>query len=145
MSPETARRISGSWARLRGREDRLAGLFYERLFTLDDRLRDLFVVTDMEAMREKLVATLDLLVGHLTDPVGMRAALEAAAKRHALYGLGRRDYVLGGEALLWALGRELGDGFDDATRAAWAEAYVLVADLMLRAGRTGVTTSAPPR
>ena len=132
MSPEVAGRVAASWSELRGREDRLAEAFYEHLFELDPGLRDLFVVTDMEGMREKLVATLDMIVDHLAAPDRLAVSLEAAGRRHALYGIGRRDYRAGGEALLGALGQELGGAFTEEVRAAWAEAYVLVADLMLR-------------
>jgi hemoglobin-like flavoprotein len=108
LNSETAGRVKESWVALRGREGRLAGAFYDRLFELDGDLRDLFVVTYLEAMREKLVMTLDLIVDQLTDTGRLSTRLEAAARSHALYGIGRREYRMGGEALLWGgLGRGL--------------------------------------
>lgn len=134
MSPESAQIVRASWSRLQGHEERVAVGFYTRLFTLEPELRHLFVLTDMESQRDKLVATLELILRHLDDPVLLRGQVRASAQRHTTYGVGLHEYRLGGEALLWSLGRELGQDFTPEVQGAWAEAYTLLADLMLREG-----------
>lgn len=134
MSPEHAQIVRASWSRLQGHEDRVAMGFYARLFTLEPELRHLFVLTDMESQREKLLATLDLILRHLEAPVLLAGQVRASAQRHATYGVGVHEYRLGGEALLWSIGRELGAEFTPEVQGAWAEAYTLLADLMLKEG-----------
>lgn len=134
MTARGARLVRESWGRLQGREEGVAAGFYARLFTLEPQLRHLFVLTDMESLREKLVATLDLILGHLDEPGRLADQVADSARRHAAFGLGSREYRLGGEALLWSLSRELGDAFTPDVQAAWAEAYTLLADVMLKEG-----------
>lgn len=134
MNTERAAVVRDSWARLEGREERVAALFYARLFTLEPELRHLFVLTDMESLREKLTDTIALILDYLERPEALAEQVRVSARRHATYGLGVREYRLGGEALLWAIQRESGDAFTPDVQAAWAEAYTLLADLMLREG-----------
>lgn len=134
MSTGSIRLVRESWARLRGREGRVAAGFYARLFTLEPELRHLFVLSDMDGLRTKLVATLELILGHLDHPTLLAGQVSASARRHAAFGVGVREYHVGGEALLWSLARELGEDFTPAVQAAWAEAYTLLADVMLREG-----------
>jgi hemoglobin-like flavoprotein len=134
VTPEGSLVVRESWNRLRGREERVAAGFYARLFSLEPELRHLFVLTDMEGLREKLTATLGLILDHLDDPALLAGQVRASAKRHAAFGLGVREYRLGGEALLWSLSRELGEAYTPEVQAAWAEAYTLLADLMLKEG-----------
>lgn len=132
MRPDVAARVQTSWASLRGREERVVERFYARLFELDPGLRRLFVVTDMEMQRRKFADTLGLMVRWLDDPTGLAREARRSGARHADYGVRRADYRSGGEALLWALERELGDAFTDEVRAAWAEAYTVLAHEMSR-------------
>jgi hemoglobin-like flavoprotein len=136
LNPERVELVRSSWARLAGREEGVAEAFYARLFALQPDLEILFVVTDLEALSAKLVATLDLVVRVLHDPVRWSGELHASARRHALYGVGARAYRIGGEALLWALARELGAAFTPDVQAAWAEAYTATVARMRRVGRT---------
>lgn len=134
MTPHAVGLVQESWARLAGREARLAAVFYARLFALGPELRRLFIDTDARALRGKLTAMLDLFVRTLDRPDDFATELAASARRHELYGVGPQAYRIGGEALLWALARELGPAFTGEVQGAWAEAYTLLADRMAREG-----------
>lgn len=56
-------------------------------------------------------------------------------QRHAGYGVVNAHYDIVGEALIWTLGRGLGDGFTDDVKNAWLTAYTLLAGTMK--GRCG--------
>ena len=53
--------------------------------------------------------------------------------RHAAYGVRDTDYGSVGAALLWMFEQQLGPAFDQDTRSAWADAYILIAGVMRRA------------
>ena len=55
MSPETKELLKTTWAKVIPINDVAAGLFYERLFTLDPSLQRLFKNADMKEQRQKLV------------------------------------------------------------------------------------------
>jgi hemoglobin-like flavoprotein len=40
-----------------------------------------------------------------------------------------------GEALLWTLGKSLGEGFTPEVRAAWTAAYTLLSGVMIEAAK----------
>ena len=60
-------------------------------------------------------------------------AVQALGRRHAGYGVTPADYDTVGSALLWTFEQGLGPDFDAATRAAWAEAYGILASVMIEA------------
>jgi hemoglobin-like flavoprotein len=55
-------------------------------------------------------------------------------RRHAGYGVNKRDYETVGEALLWTLEQGLGPGFTPEIKEAWTTLYRLVADTMCIGG-----------
>lgn len=126
-------RVRRSWAAVWPRRDRLARLFYGRLFDRAPDARALFR-QDAEAQADKLTRSLDFVVAHLGDPERLAAELRPLALRHVHYGAQPAHYGVLGEALLWALRETLGsEDFDEATRDAWAEAYAALCALMLAA------------
>lgn len=134
MDARKTRLIQESWDRLEGSPGELAGFFYERLFQLDPRVRDLFAIAVMEDQQEKFRNMLGELVRLVADPDGFEFLLRESGKRHRGYGVVARDYATAGEALLWALDRALPEGLDEETRDAWAEAYTRMAFLMQQSG-----------
>ena len=116
--------------------DNAAKLFYTRLFELDPRLEALFKGSMVEQGR-KLMQMLGLAVVSLHRPEQLLPALRALGARHVAYGVREADYDTVGRALLWTLGRELGDAFTPDVEAAWAEVYATLAAEM----RVGAVTS----
>jgi hemoglobin-like flavoprotein len=60
-------------------------------------------------------------------------AVEALGRRHAGYRVQDSHYHTVASALVWTLGKGLGDAFTPAVKAAWIEAYTLLATVMQRA------------
>ena len=62
-------------------------------------------------------------------------ALGALGQRHVGYGVHPMHYDTVGAALLWTLEQGLGPKFTPETRAAWAEAYEVLASVMKEASK----------
>ena len=130
MDPATIDRLRESWARVEPHGPALASSFYERLFQLAPRLRDLFVATEMGTQNEKFVLMMSEMVRYAQDPDALVPLLEASGRRHQGYGVVARDYLSVGEAFLWALDHALPGGLTPEERAAWAQAYTFMASVM---------------
>jgi hemoglobin-like flavoprotein len=132
MSPESKRRVRESWEKVDPIGEIAAALFYGRLFELDPSLRHLFR-GDMAEQGRKLMQTLGMVVRGLDRLDDLLPALEVLGRRHGAYGVRAEHYDTVEQALLWTLERGLGDAFTPAARAAWAEAYDMLAEVMKRA------------
>lgn len=124
--------LDASWKRLAPHATAFAEAFYRRLFELDPRLEDLFVLTEMESQGGKLVAMLEQLVESAHDPERFAELLGDSGRRHAGYGVVPGHYRTVGEAMLWALDRTPAGPLSPDERAVWAESYTRMAALMQR-------------
>ncbi len=133
MTPRQVESIRASWTQVEPIQDLAATLFYDRLFELDPTLRRLFRRTDMAAQKKVLMQTLTVVVRSLDRLETLVPAIQALGRRHAGYGVRASHYDTVGAALLWTLGQGLGDGFTAELRDAWAEAYGVLATVMIDA------------
>ena len=134
MSPAQIIEVQGSFAALSDDPDRVAALFYSRLFELDPDLRPLFT-GDMESQGAKLMKMIGVAVGALGRIEAIVPAVKSLGERHHAYGVEDKDYATVGSALLWTLERGLGSRFTPATRAAWSAVYALLSSTMQSAAR----------
>jgi hemoglobin-like flavoprotein len=132
MTPESKRLVQESWTLVEPIAETAAALFYGRLFELDPSLRPMFR-GDMREQEKKLMQTLTVVVRGLDRLDQLVPAVEALGRRHAGYGVRDEHYGTVAAALLWTLGEGLGDAFTPAVKAAWTEAYTLLATVMQRA------------
>lgn len=130
LSAEQARAVQHTVALVLPQGERLAALFYARLFALDPGARALFR-GDLAAQGRKFMEMLDVVAGDPSRLGELGPALRRLGERHADYGVRAGQYEVVGEALLWALERALGREFTPAARRAWAAAYALMVDAML--------------
>ncbi len=135
MTPTDIDRIRASWAAVEPIADAAAGLFYGRLFELDPAIERLFRRTDMPAQRKVLMQTLTVVVKSLDKLEQIVPAVQALGRRHAGYGVREEHYATVGAALLWTLEQGLGDAFTPEVRDAWADAYGILASVMIEAAR----------
>jgi hemoglobin-like flavoprotein len=135
MTPTDIDRIRSSWAAVEPIADAAAGLFYGRLFELDPAIERLFRRTDMPAQRKVLMQTLTVVVKSLDRLEQIVPAVQALGRRHAGYGVREEHYATVGAALLWTLEQGLGDAFTPEVRDAWADAYGILASVMIEAAR----------
>jgi hemoglobin-like flavoprotein len=127
--------VQSSFAMVEPAGDRLADLFYARLFQLDPPLRDLFGA-DLHEQNRKLMSMLGFLIGGLSDPDTFLPAARELGQRHATYGARPEHYVTVGAALLWTLEAALGDEFTPDVRSAWHTAYGLLSQAMQDGSRS---------
>jgi hemoglobin-like flavoprotein len=132
MDQESIRLVQQTWKQVDPIREQAAALFYGRLFELDPSLRPLFK-GDMAEQGRKLMnmlATAAMGIDRLDSIVG---EVQALGRRHVSYGVQDAHYDTVGAALLWTLEQGLGDAFTPQVKAAWAEAYTLLADTMKQA------------
>ena len=129
MTPEQITLVQDSWKKVVPIADQAAALFYGRLFELDPELKPLFK-TDLKSQGRKLTSMLNTAVVNLHKVEEIVPAVQDLGRRHVGYGVKDSDYDTVGAALLWTLGRGLGEEFDAAAKEAWTGAYTALATIM---------------
>ncbi len=121
--------MQNSFAKVSPIAETAAELFYGRLFELDPALKPLFK-GDMKTQGAKLMRMIGMAVNGLNDLDGLVPAVQALGVRHVDYGVKDEHYDTVAAALLWTLGKGLGDDFTPEVEAAWTETYLLLAGVM---------------
>ncbi len=132
MNPDKIALVKSSWQLVLPIQDTAAQLFYGRLFELDPSLRALFK-GDMAEQGRKLMAIINTAVNSLDNLGPILGAVEDMGRRHVAYGVTEAHYDTVGSALIWTLGKGLGEQFTPAVQAAWLETYTTLASAMKRA------------
>jgi nitric oxide dioxygenase len=130
MTPEQVGLVQQSFAQVAPIADKAAEIFYDRLFEVAPAVKPLFS-GDMAEQRRKLMATLAVVVGGLSDLPSVLPAASALAKRHVAYGARPEHYPVVGDALLWTLARGLGPQWTPEVAAAWTAAYTTLSGFMI--------------
>ena len=128
MTPEQVGLVTALVTRLKA-EPRFPRRFYAHLFSAAPETEALF--PDVDAQEAKLTGELDALVGLLGDLGALEQRAGDLGRRHQTYGIRATHYEVARRCMAEAIEEVVGDDLDDATRAAWARAYNLVAELML--------------
>jgi hemoglobin-like flavoprotein len=129
MTPENQALVRDSFAKAVPIAPAAAAMFYDRLFALDPSLRPLFK-GDMAEQGRKLMAMIGTAVANLGKLDVIIPAVQELGRRHVGYGVQPAHYDTVATALLWTLEQGLGADFTPATRAAWTEAYSILAGVM---------------
>ena len=130
MSPETIKLIQDSCRKLLPVSDRVAQLFYSRLFECYPEVRPLFK-GDIAEQGSKLMSLLNIAVNGLDLLESLVQSLQELGARHTAYGVEDEDYDKVIEALLWAINRQLQDDFTAEVEFAWRETLNTLAAIML--------------
>jgi hemoglobin-like flavoprotein len=133
MSPEDKALLKTTWAMVAPIADIAAGLFYERLFTLDPSLKPMFASTDMKEQRRKLMQALAAVISGVDNLEALVPTLQHLGRNHGRYGVTDGHYDTVGAALLWTLEQGLKDAWTPAALSAWTAAYTTVATVMRNA------------
>lgn len=115
------------------RADEFAARFYERLFEKYPSVKSLFVLSPMPEQQRKLIASLVMIVQNLRNPRQLADFLGKLGVRHLDYGTRLEHFDAIGENLLSVLGEFAGEGWTDEVAQAWADAYKLIAQVMIKA------------
>jgi hemoglobin-like flavoprotein len=121
--------VQASFAQVAPIAEVAAELFYGHLFELDPSLKFLFR-GDMKEQGRKLMQMLAFAVASLDRLQEILPAVRDMGRRHAGYGVTDEHYGTVAEALLWTLGKGLGDGFTPEVESAWVSVYTLLATAM---------------
>ena len=121
--------VQSSFAKVIPIADKVAPLFYQRLFELEPSLQVLFK-SDMQKLQQKLMSALAVAVEGLETPEKILPTVQQLGRRHVGYGAKDEHYEVVIKALIWTLEQGLGDEFTLPVRNAWQEALTLVSDLM---------------
>ena len=131
MNPTQIKLVQDSFAKVAPISEKAAELFYDRLFEVAPSVRAMFP-DDMTEQRKKLMATLAVVVGGLTNLEAVLPAASALAKRHVNYGAKPEHYPVVGGALLWTLEKGLGDAWTPDVAEAWTAAYGTLSGYMIQ-------------
>jgi hemoglobin-like flavoprotein len=130
MTPSQIKSVQDSFAKVAPISDQAAILFYDRLFDVAPQVRAMFP-DDMTEQRKKLMATLAIVVGGLSNLESILPAASALAVRHVGYGAKAEHYPVVGAALLWTLEKGLGDAWTPEVADAWTAAYGTLSSYMI--------------
>jgi hemoglobin-like flavoprotein len=122
ISPRQISLVQQTWQQVLPIRDKAAALFYGRLFELDPSAKSLFK-GDLVQQGRRLMDMIDVAVRGLTKLDSLVPALRQMGERHVAYGVKPGHYDTVGAALLWTLGKGLGDGFTVEVKGAWAAVY----------------------
>ena len=135
MTPEKIALVRSSWQLVLPIKDIAAQLFYGQLFELDPSLRSMFK-GDMVEQGRKLMMIINTAVNSLDNLGPILGAVEEMGRRHVAYGVTEAHYDTVGSALIWTLGKGLGEQFTPAVKDAWVETYTTLASAMKQAAYT---------
>jgi nitric oxide dioxygenase len=129
MQPETIRLVRTTFAQIQPVAELASGLFYDRLFTLDPSLRQLFAA-DLTQQKHALMTTLKVAIDNLDRPDELVPIVERLGIRHVSYGVTPAHYATVGAALLWTLEQGLGTAYTAPVCAAWTAVFDLLGTTM---------------
>jgi len=111
--------------------EQLAVDFYRRAFEGSPELMEMFT-SDPAVQRRRFAAELEEIIRSIRSFEKFSGNTQALGARHRRYGVRPPHYALMGEALLSALASALGLRWTDDLAAAWALAYNMTAETMMR-------------
>ncbi|MBR0824413.1 hemin receptor [Bradyrhizobium manausense] len=130
MNPAQIKLVQDSFAKVAPIADQAAVIFYDRLFEVAPSVKAMFP-SDLTEQRKKLMATLAVVVGGLSNLETILPAASALAKRHVAYGAKPEHYPVVGSALLWTLEKGLGAAWTAEVASAWTAAYGVLSNFMI--------------
>ena len=117
--------------------EKLMDTFYARLFETAPSVKPLFEKADLRKQKAMLLGALVLVRKSLRDLDRIVPSLRALGARHVAYGAESAHYAIVGEVLLASMAEIAGSAWRPEYETAWAEAYGLVASVMLEGAATG--------
>lgn len=130
MNATEIKLVQDSFAKVAPISDQAAVIFYDRLFEVAPSVKAMFPA-DLTEQRKKLMATLTVVVGGLSNLEAILPAASALAKRHVAYGAKPEHYPVVGSALLWTLEKGLGGAWTPEVASAWTAAYGVLSNFMI--------------
>jgi NAD(P)H-flavin reductase/hemoglobin-like flavoprotein len=121
-----------SWATVRQAGDKVPQYFYSHLFVSHPELRAMFPI-QMSGQRDKLVAALGAMVSNADTIEEVSPFIEQLGRDHRRFSVVTEHYMAVGASLMATLKRFLGSSWDAELADTWAQAYGLIAKVMVAA------------
>ncbi|MGW4929841.1 globin domain-containing protein [Agromyces sp. NPDC004153] len=132
--------LKRTWAAAESLGDEVPLFFYSHLFLSHPELRGMFPVS-MATQRDRLVGALGRIVSSVDELDEVVGFIEQLGRDHRRFEVIAAHYNAVGASLLATLKHFLGDGWTDEVAADWAEAYGLIATVMVKAAEESESTS----
>lgn len=132
MTPEKIELVQSSFRKVVPIADAAADIFYDRLFETAPQVRPLFP-DDMTEQKKKLMQMLAIAVNGLTKLDEILPAVKELGARHNGYDVTEEHYEFVGAALIYTLGKGLGEEFTPDVQDAWVETYGALSGVMIAA------------
>lgn len=132
MTPRQMALVRQSWVKVHPIADEVAKAFYERLFAAHPELKALFR-GDLRQHGRQLMTMLAVAL-HALERLDSLATLQDLGMRHRRYGALAEHFGPFGEIFIATLEAQLGEGFTEEVRTAWAAVYARLARRMQASG-----------
>ena len=123
--------LEQSFNHIKPNATKFSATFYDYLFAESPDIKTLFAHTNMTEQRDKLMASLILVVENLRTPEVLTHTLKGLGAKHVQYGAYPSDYPIVGAAILKTFEYYLGADWTPEVKQAWVEAYGAITSLML--------------
>lgn len=127
-----ALRLKDNFARIVMHGDEVPLFFYSDLFIRHPEVRELFPIS-MRAQRDHLIAALGQIVSQVDRVDELSAFLQGLGRDHRKFGAVAEHYEVVRDSLIATIAHFSGDTWTPDLAADWADAYGLVAGVMLSA------------
>jgi NAD(P)H-flavin reductase/hemoglobin-like flavoprotein len=124
--------LKASWGKVAAAGDDVPLYFYSHLFLSHPEVRSMFPI-QMTAQREKLVTALGAVVSNVESLDDVVPLLEQLGRDHRRFAVVSEHYSAVGASLLATLKRFLGTSWTPELADTWAQAYGVVAKVMVAA------------
>ncbi len=124
--------LKASWGKVAAAGDDVPLYFYSHLFLSHPEVRSMFPI-QMTAQREKLVTALGAVVSNVESLDDVVPLLEQLGRDHRRFAVVSEHYGAVGASLLATLKRFLGTSWTPELADTWAQAYGIVAKVMVAA------------
>ncbi len=142
MDSSALSRIEQSFQAIAPRGPELVDRFYALLFARHPSVRQLFP-QDMSAQKQKLLASLKLVIQNIRAPEKLREPLLQMGARHANYGAQPAHYPAVRDTLIEVLAELAGPAWTPQHQQDWTDALNLVATVMLEGQRQAAQVGSP--
>lgn len=134
LTDDQVKLVKANWAAVKPIKETAADLFYNKLFELDPKIRDLFK-EDITIQKKALMATISFAVATLNHPDKLVPAVQDLGARHGKYGVTADHYATVGQALLWTLEQGLDEAWTPEAKTAWTEVYGILSSTMIESAK----------
>jgi nitric oxide dioxygenase len=137
LSAETISIIKATVPALQAHGETLTRHFYRRMFNGNPEVRAFFNPAHQHSgsQQRALAAAICAYAEHIENPAVLGAAVELIAQKHASLDVKPEHYPIVGEHLLASIREVLGAAATDAVIDAWAQAYGVLADILIKRER----------